>query len=310
MSFEKMHWLKLALNLRGSVIPAVQQQVFLSMIFALFITLIYERGFHAFHQPALAGLIPGIVLGLLLVFRTNTANDRFWEGWKLTGRLAVECRNLGRQLLVNIPEKTPEDTQEKMAYIRLVYGYYYAAILHLRKDSVDDTLREIVSPQQYAELKTAIHKPLKIATWFGQYVNNLYERNYIDTIRLSEFNQLLNQMVQCVGGCERILIAPLPKAYVLHLRHLLILYCLAVPFQLVKDLHWWTIPTVGIITFALFGVEAIGVEIENPFGHDANDIVMEKFFNAVKANIEMLVESHSTQYSIEELPILQSIREQ
>ena len=306
MSFAKTHWLKFALNLKGSIIPAVKEHVLFSMIFALLVTLTYERGFHAFHQPALAGLIPGIVLGLLLVFRTNTANDRFWEGCKLVGKLAVDCRNLTRQILVNIPEKTLEDTQEKLANMRLVYGYYYAVILHLRKEGVDEHLKEIISTKQYAELKDAIHKPLKIVTWIGEYINKLYERNYIDSIQRVEFNQLLNQMIQCVGACDRILLAPLPKAYTIHLRHLLILYCFAVPFQLVKDLHWWTIPTVGVIAFALFGIEAIGLEIENPFGHDANDIALEKFYNAVKANVEMLVESRSSEYSIEELPILQT----
>jgi putative membrane protein len=36
----------------------------------------------------------GVVLSILLSFRTNTAYDRWWEGRKLWGDLVNNCRNL------------------------------------------------------------------------------------------------------------------------------------------------------------------------------------------------------------------------
>ncbi|HEY9614515.1 bestrophin family protein [Allocoleopsis sp.] len=309
MNPEHNNWLKSVLNLRSSVIPAIKQQVFLSMIFALLITLSYQRGFHSFHQPALAGLIPGIVLGLLLVFRTNTAYERFWEGWKLAGALVFTGRNLARKILINVPQKSLEDFPAKITHMRLVGGFYTAFNLHLRRESVNDRLKEIVSPDQYAELQTATNMPLKIAKWLSDYIDKLYNQKYIDTIQLEAHNKLLDQLVEILSCCERILAAPMPNAYSTHLRHLLILYCFALPFQLVKDLHWWTIPTVGIVTFALFGIEAIGLEIENPFGYDANDIPLDNLAKKLQNDIEQLIDSHTSRDSLEELLKLPSTQE-
>lgn len=292
MSAEPKNWLKLVLDLKDSVIPAIKQQVCLSMIFALLITLIHQGGFTGVHQPALAGLIPGIVLGLLLVFRTNTAYDRFWEGWKIAGAMVFTCRNLARKICNNVSLTNPEVIQEKLANMRLVYVFYITIISHLRKEPVNQRLKSIISVKHYAELETTVNMPLQVVKWISDYIYKLYAHQHIDSIQLEAHNKLLDQLVECLSRCERILSAPMPRAYSIHLKHLLILYCLALPFQLVEDLNWWTIPTVGVIAFALFGIEAIGLEIEDPFGYDANDIPLEKLANKVENDIEVLIESH------------------
>jgi putative membrane protein len=87
----------------------------------------------------------------------------------------------------------------------------------------------------------------------------------------------------------------MPHAYSIHLRHLLILYCFALPFQMVKDLQWWTVPVTGVVAFSLFGIEAIGLEIENPFGYDANDIPLDKLCQRLENNIEELIASDTSQ---------------
>ncbi|KYC38620.1 hypothetical protein WA1_36180 [Scytonema hofmannii PCC 7110] len=60
---------------------------------------------------------------------------------------------------------------------------------------------------------------------------------------------------------------------------------------MVKDLHWWTIPVVGVVAFALFGIEAIGLEIENPFGYDTNDIPLDNLCRKLHSDIEKLIAS-------------------
>lgn len=292
MSNEQKNWLTLVLDLKDSVIPAIETQVGISMSFALFITLIYKQGLTTLHQPALAGLIPGIVLGLLLVFRTNTAYDRFWEGWKIAGTMVFTCRNLARKIFNNVLLIEPEDIEEKLANMRLVYVFYITIISHLRNEKVNKSLKNIISEKHYTELETARNAPLQIARLISDYIYKLYRNNHIDTIQLEAHNLLIDQLIECLSRCERIVAAPMPRAYSIHLRHLLILYCFALPFQLVKDLDWWTIPTVGVIAFALFGIEAIGLEIENPFGYDANDIPLEKLAHKVKGDIEVLIEYH------------------
>jgi ion channel-forming bestrophin family protein len=256
---------------------------------ALIITSLYKHGYVGFSQPILAGLIPGIVLGLILVFRTNTAYERFWEGWQIAGMTIFTGRNLSRQMWLTIPAETSEEHQGKAAYLRLVAAFFVAMKQHLRYAGVDEQLRDLLSPGQSLELQNVTNMPLKVTQWIGDYLTQQYVQQRIDSIQFAALNRLLDQLVECLSRCERILSAPMPRAYSIHLRHLLILYCLALPFQMVKDLQWWTVPTVGVVAFALFGIEAIGLEIENPFGHDANDIPLDKLCQKLSNDVEELI---------------------
>src|SRR5690606_27043209 len=47
----------------------------------------------------------GFVISLLLVFRTNTAYDRWWEGRKLWGSLVNNSRNLAIKLGVMVSDE-------------------------------------------------------------------------------------------------------------------------------------------------------------------------------------------------------------
>jgi putative membrane protein len=86
----------------------------------------------------------------------------------------------------------------------------------------------------------------------------------------------VQQLVDYMGSCERILLTPLPFAYVAHLRWALIVYAATLPLALVEGFGWWSLLAVFLIAWVLFGIEEIGVEIESPFGTDANDLPLER----------------------------------
>ena len=279
-------WLDLAIDLRNSVILAIWRRVIATMIFALLITIAYHQGI-AVNQPILSTLIPGIVLGLLLVFRTNTAYDRFWEGCKLWYDLINAGRILCRNIWTIVPTNNAENLGIKIAHIRLVGILIIAIKLHLRDENIDDSIAALMTPEDYLELKKADNVPLRIINWFAEYFRQLYyDKKVIPYRFFIELNRSLDQIIMLLSGCERILNTPLPRAYSIHLKHLLLLYCFALPFQFVKELDWFTIPVVGIISFALLGIEDIGVEIENPFGYDRNDLPLDQFCQQLQAEIE------------------------
>jgi putative membrane protein len=101
--------------------------------------------------------------------------------------------------------------------------------------------------------------------------------------------QLLHQMVDVIGICERILRTPIPLAYSIHLKQLLMIYSLSLPFQMVDQLEWMTGPIVALISFTLLGIEEIGIQIEDPFGHDPNDLPLDAICNTMQRNIEDLI---------------------
>lgn len=288
MTDEKRPWFKTALQFRGSVIPSILPRVLLCGGFGVFISLLHFLRFPV-SLPILSSIVPSIVLGLLLVFRTNTAYERFWEGRKFWGSVVNNVRNLARQIWVAIDEKDQDDFIAKKSALRLLVAFAVTMKLHLRQESVNSELELLTSPSQYQKLKSMNNPPIEVAFWIGDYLNKQYDRNCLDVYQLTAMNQLLNSLIDCLGGCERILRTPIPLAYAIHLKQLLLLYSLALPFQMVKDLGWGTGPIVALISFTLFGIEEIGLEIENPFGHDTNDLPLDNICATMQRNIEDLI---------------------
>ena len=288
MTDEKRPWFKTALQFRGSVIPSILPRVLLCGGFGVFISLLHFLKLPV-SLPILSSIVPSIVLGLLLVFRTNTAYERFWEGRKFWGSVVNNVRNLARQIWVAIEEKNQDDFIAKKTALRLLVAFAVAMKLHLRQESVNLELEPLMYPSQYEKLKSMNNPPIEVAFWIGDYLNKQYDRNCVDVYQLTAMNQLLDSLIDCLGGCERILRTPIPLAYAIHLKQLLLLYSLALPFQMVKDLGWGTGPVVALISFTLFGIEEIGLEIENPFGHDPNDLPLDNICATMQRNIEDLI---------------------
>jgi putative membrane protein len=106
---------------------------------------------------------------------------------------------------------------------------------------------------------------------------------------MASLQELLNILVDNLGACERILKTPMPLAYAIHLKQLLFLYCFLLPFQIVESLGWWTGLISALVSFTLFGIEAIGLEIENPFGYDENDLPLDTICKTMKRNIDDII---------------------
>lgn len=287
MAVERKRWFKIAFQLRGSVVPAILGRTLICGLFGVLISVLFHLRLPV-ALPVLAGVIPNIVLGLLLVFRTNTAYERFWEGRKLWGNLVNCVRNLARQIWVAVGVESTDDRQQKVAALQMLVAFCVAVKLHLRQEPINQELEELLPPAQYFKLKSMNHPALEIAFWISDYLQQQHERSRLNVYQLSSMQQLLNEMVDALGGCERILKTPMPLAYAIHLKQLLLLYCLSLPFQMVGGLGWWTGPLVALISFTLFGIEEIGIEIENPFGHDANDLPLDAICATMLRNINDL----------------------
>jgi putative membrane protein len=293
MKILPLNWFRRALQLKGSVAIAVLPQTILSGLlgFAVFF-LDWLRVPVAL--PALVAFVPNIVLGLLLVFRTNTAYERFWEGRKIWGGLNNDVRNLARQIWVSVLEHTDEDRAQKVITLRMLVAFAVALKQHLRHEPLQDAdMDPLILPSQLAQLHQMNNPPLKIAYWIGRYLQTQYQKGCINSYQLTAMQKLLDTMVDSVGGAERILHTPIPLAYVIHLKQLLLIYCLSLPFQMVDALGWLTGPMTAVFSFTLLGIEEMAEEIEDPFGRDPNDLPLDTICVNMRRNIEDLMSSSS-----------------
>lgn len=273
---------------RGSVIPTILPKILICVVVSFGVVSLDIYGFNV-AVPVKSGLIPSLVLGLLLVFRTNTAYDRFWEGRKAWGQLINTVRNLSRAIWICVIEDSPADRLAKQQMLHLLVAFAIAMKLHLRGEAINEELIPLMPADYYEHLQTMHHPPLTIAFWIGDYLEQQRRQQKINDYQLNAMFKHLDDMVACLGTCERILKTPIPAAYAIHLKQLVFLYGVTLPFEVVNDLRWLTPLLVGLISFAIFGIEEIGAEIENPFGYDANDLPLTQICQTMKKNIDDLM---------------------
>lgn len=290
-STTKPDWLATLFRIDGSVAVIVLPRILIFTAFTLVICGVDYLGYPIYLQEVgnlTTNVVYNLVLGLLLVFRTNTSYDRFWDGRKAWGMVVVNSRNLARQVALYWPTKATASSSDRDALLDLLIAFALATKLHLRSEPVDDQLRALVSPEQAQMLAAAKHPPLQIVSWIGTHLQKALRQGLIDSNQASALDQSLNQMVEGLSSCERISTTPLPIAYRVYLKRLILLYCLGLPFRWVSEIHGWAIPMVAIVSFILLGLEEVGRELENPFGHDANDLPIDDLCQTITNNVKQI----------------------
>ena len=278
----------------SSVIPAIWLPVAIYTVWAsLVAVLVLILNVRMFAVNPLIITILSVVMGLLLVFRTNTAYDRFWEARRLWGTLFTHTRVLGRFFCTAVRATTPEEKRSKQSSINLLLAYAVAC-KHTLRDECDiyyADLHPLISHIPHfkrAEAQKDEHIPLAIAAYLSRYIQQTRSMDQVDVPTTTSMISALNGLVDCMSNFERIRATPIPRAYSIHLRQTLMLYIAALPFQLVISMGWATIPVTFIASFTLLGILAIAGEIENPFGYDANDLRLEDFCEQLRAELIQL----------------------
>ncbi|MBD2385376.1 bestrophin family protein [Cylindrospermum sp. FACHB-282] len=278
MTADNTSWFQAVWQLKGSILPAIFPRVLLCSGLGFLISLIHYYGYSLPEQifgSVITNVAYNLVLGLLVVFRTNTAYDRYWEGRKIWGGIIINSLNLGRKIWIAVAEIEPLDREHKIAALKLLGAFAIATKLQLRRLPVNRELETLLTQSQYLQLQEVKNPPLKIALWIGNYLQQQQIHNRLSMDELLAMNTSLDGMVEAFIGCERILTTPIPLAYAIYLKRLLLIYCFALPLKLVHDLHWWTGVIVALISFILLGIEEIGNQIEDPFGNDPNDLPLD-----------------------------------
>ncbi|WP_299452444.1 bestrophin family protein [uncultured Microscilla sp.] len=226
--------------------------------------------------------ILGLALGLLLVFRTNTAYDRWWEGRKLLGALVNNSRNIAIKI------STYFDTAEDKEYMsRMASAYAFALKSHLRDGDAAKRIfgLHLITETEYQRFRKLKHVPNEIARCMYELATQRYNEGSLKEMQFLSFEKHLAALTDIIGGCERIKKTPMPLAYGIHLRQFLNLYIFSLPFNLVHALGYWTVPLLAVTYYALAGLKEIGEEIEEPFGTDNNDLPVNQIAHTIYNNI-------------------------
>ncbi|MBK8847203.1 MAG: hypothetical protein IPO27_11925 [Bacteroidetes bacterium] len=211
--------------------------------------------------------LTSFVIGMLLVFRTNTAYDRWWEGRKLWGSLVNNARNLAMKLGAFLSK---EDYVNRNYFKILIPAFATVLARHLNKES---TRLELFEDEIFRNrIKFDKHVPNQVAAMLIRRVNRLYTDNKISGNQLILLNNELQSFADICGACERIKNTPIPYSYSVFIKKFIFFYVMTMPFGFVFTLGYLMVPLVCFIFYILSSLELMAEKIEDPFGGDPNDL--------------------------------------
>jgi len=234
--------------------------------------------------PVMHSLL-GFAISMLLVFRTNTAYDRWWEGRKLWGQLVNVSRNLAVKVAAMVPAE--QDATRKF-FARLIGMFPEELRRHLQLEKTRLELDEKAHPE-VPGIDRNKHVPSQIVVLIQQRVQRMYHEKAITGDQLIVLNTELVQFLDICGACERIKNTPIPYSYSSFIKKFIVIYVLTLPFGFVFSLGYIAIPVVMFIFYVLASLELIAEEIEDPFGTDTNDLPMDKIGKKIKENVEEIL---------------------
>lgn len=224
----------------------------------------------------------GFVISMLLVFRTNTAYDRWWEGRKLWGELVNSSRNFALKVNTMLPEHA---AAEKEILFALISNFPFVLKEHLRGRFNENEFEQnqAITAQ---ELSKYSHKPNALARTIEKEVMKAHQNKFLTSEQLLMLNDELKCMANVCGACERIKNTPIPYSYSMFLKKFIFAYVFTMPLGFVFDFKYWTAPIVVFIFYAFASIELIAEEIEDPFGKDANDLPTDAISITIRNNVK------------------------
>jgi putative membrane protein len=233
----------------------------------------------------------GIVLGLFLVFRTNSAYDRWWEGRRLWGALVNSTRNMALKLNAYMLD----DFEERKWFSLMIPNFVIATKETLRNGV---HMQELDFPDDAVarEVEASKHRPNIISSLMYRRVNELYRKGKITGDQYINVDKEMKDLIDFMGACERIRSTPIPYSYSMYIKKFIFIYIVTLPFAFVTLSGYMTIPIVEIIAYVIFSVELIAEEIEDPFGRDVNDLPTDELCGKIRDNVKEIlgIQVHAT----------------
>jgi ion channel-forming bestrophin family protein len=235
---------------------------------------------HVKNIPIMHGML-GFVISLLLVFRTNTAYDRWWEGRKLWGALVNNSRNLAIKIAAIL---SVSDNEHRAFFRNAIPAFAFALQKHLRSElpnhETEDGLNSI-----FQHVSKDRHVPNQIAALMTKRVHELVAQGKITKEEWIILNNELVAFTDICGACERIKNTPIPFSYSIFLKKFIFFYVMTLPFGYVFSLGYYVIPVVAFIFYVLASLELVAEEIEEPFGGDENDLPTEQISQNIQIHV-------------------------
>ncbi|KSV95719.1 bestrophin family protein [Sinorhizobium sp. GL28] len=277
--------LKLFFILRGSVIQRIFPQVL--FVFGL-------SAFVVWAHRADPGIVPsvnsgpfallGIALSVFLGFRNNACYDRWWEARKDWGQLIFTSRDLARQTLVLVDAKASENAA-RQRLLNIAIAFAHALVGHLRPGNHAARALARLPDDLAPGYEASRNAPDYLLREMGRDLAGLRASGAISDFQWAQLDGTVGRMSATLAACERIRNTPVPFGYTLLLHRTAYLFCFLLPFGFADALGWATPFVTALVAYTFFGLDALGDELEEPFGVLPNDLPIMALAETIEINL-------------------------
>lgn len=283
ISYNPKNWVKFIFSFsKSDTVRMLWRQIIYIGLLSLVITFIelhfFPKADFLKHLIAVYSIL-GFVISLLLVFRTNTAYDRWWEGRKLWGAIVNDTRNLALKINAIHTIKS-----EKDFFKNTICNFCFSSKNHLRSQAIDQELifNDSGENQRYSNVD---NKPLFFINLIQSKLYNLKNQGLVSDNEWLLMDKNVNALVDALGGCERIKNTPIPYSYSLFIKKFIFIYVITLPLAFVNQFSYFSALISTFVFYALVSMEVLAEEIEDPFGEDDNDLPTDQICERIQQNI-------------------------
>ncbi len=218
-----------------------------------------------------------IVLGVLLVFRTETAYKSWEEGRLQWGLLLNHARSFSYKLRAISAISEPE----RMKMGRYLISFAYGLKHHLRDTIPSEQLLGLERPERISNLP--MHMAGKI---FAELQRMQKEKAFSEEVLTHLIDAHLTPIMDVCGACERIKTSEMAVSYRAFMRQGIVLNLIVCPWLLATESSIFiSLPIILIGSYFLLGLELIAEEIEEPFGVDLDDLPLDTLCGHIRESV-------------------------
>jgi len=269
---ERPGLIQLFLILKGSVLQRIFPQV--AVVMALSAVVVYGHGLDPGLFPTFSGApfaLLGIALSVFLGFSNNACYDRWWEARRSWGFVTGSARDFVRRSLV-LEARGPAAAAARRRVVALTITFAHALVSHLRPGSAEAEVARSVPDDLAADLAAARHPPELLLRQMGKELARLRGGSLVSDVEFRLLDELPSRLAEALTACERIRSTPVPFGYTLLLHRTAYIFCFLLPFGFADVLGWGTPLATALVAYTFFGLDALGSELEEPFGTLPNDL--------------------------------------
>jgi ion channel-forming bestrophin family protein len=283
---ETVNFFRSALSWKEAITPKILKRVFISAAYAVSIMLVFrDQPISPFDLGPLE--ISGGVLAVLVVLRTNAGHDRWWEARRLWGGIVNQCRNL----VIGALQYGPSDIEWRKQITYWTIAFAHTCRRSLRNERHLPELEPFFSLAEIEKIKKATHMPSYASKRISLLLQQAKNNTSLDGFSFLQIDREKALLIDHIGGCERILNTPIPLVLAVMVRRFILVFLIFLPFVLIPKAGSFTPLIMIVISYPLFALDQIAVELQNPFdSENRSHLPLENVTTLIEGNLLSLLE--------------------